>query len=173
MPGSSLAALLHTGRYLGSGMTLIDSIFEEGHAYPQDFLLKILFTAVTLGAGFKGGEIVPSLTIGAALALCCHRFSDFPLLLLPPAAWQVCSAASQTCPVTSLLISFELFGLKECLTTLQPLPPATCFPGGTACTGAEDHLLQTETRYINEKSINPFCLKQSFSGLLPGSSGRR
>ena len=51
--------------YNGSGMALIERCFE-GEAVPMyAFLLKILFTAVALGAGFKGGEIVPTLCVGA------------------------------------------------------------------------------------------------------------
>lgn len=36
-----------------------------GEVVPTAFLLKIIFTAITLGCGFKGGEIVPTLFVGA------------------------------------------------------------------------------------------------------------
>ena len=51
--------------YNGAGMDVITRAVEQGEAFPAAFLLKILFTAVTLGAGFKGGEVVPSFFVGA------------------------------------------------------------------------------------------------------------
>ena len=51
--------------YNGAGMDLITAAVEQGTARPEAFLLKILFTAVTLSAGFKGGEVVPSFFVGA------------------------------------------------------------------------------------------------------------
>ena len=57
---------LRTDAYLGLGTGVIQASFKET-AGPQMFLLKMLFTALTLCAGFKGGEIVPSLFIGATL----------------------------------------------------------------------------------------------------------
>ena len=52
--------------YNGAGMDVIAAAVEQGTARPEAFLLKILFTAVTLSAGFKGGEVVPSFFVGAA-----------------------------------------------------------------------------------------------------------
>ena len=77
------------------------------------FLLKILFTAITIGAGYKGGEIVPSFFVGAT----------FGCVLAPliGADASLCAAIGMTsvfcgvtnCPVTALLISFELFGFDH------------------------------------------------------------
>ena len=83
---------------------------KEASVHPEAFLLKILFTALTLGAGYKGGEIVPSFCTGAAFG--CLFGS---LIGLSPT---LCTAVGMislffgliNCPITSLLISFELFG---------------------------------------------------------------
>ena len=77
-----LALLLGTADYQGSGMHVILEALK-GHAAPEAFLLKILFTALTLGVGFKGGEIVPSFFIGATLGCVVA-----PLLGLDPLADQ-------------------------------------------------------------------------------------
>jgi H+/Cl- antiporter ClcA len=53
--------------YNGGGMFVVERIFEEGTVSPEAFLLKIIFTLVTVSAGYKGGEIVPSFFIGATL----------------------------------------------------------------------------------------------------------
>src|SRR5699024_9448684 len=74
------------------------------------FLLKILFTALTLGAGFKGGEIVPSFFIGATLGCAVG-----PLLGLDPAFAAAIGLVAVfcgvvNCPMASLVLSMELFG---------------------------------------------------------------
>lgn len=107
-----LAALLRTDRYLGSGISVIEDIFEHGTVAWYVFLLKIAFTALTLGAGYKGGEIVPSFCIGAALG-CLTA----PVLGLPADLGAACGMVGvfcgvTNCPVTALLISFELFGFE-------------------------------------------------------------
>ena len=55
----ALSLLCGTADYNGGGIAVIERVFESGAVRPEAFLLKILFTAVTIGAGFKGGEIVP------------------------------------------------------------------------------------------------------------------
>lgn len=107
-----LAAVLGTDGYLGSGMDIIEEIFHTGKTPWYTFLLKILFTVLTLGAGFKGGEIVPSFCIGAALGCAAA-----PLFGLPPQLLAACGMIGVFCgvtnsPVTSLLIAFELFGYE-------------------------------------------------------------
>lgn len=63
----ALTYLCGTNEYNGVGMGVITAAIEEGKAEPLAFLLKLVFTSVTLAAGFKGGEIVPSFFVGAAL----------------------------------------------------------------------------------------------------------
>ena len=61
----ALSYLMGVGRYNGAGMGVITAAVEQGQALPWDFICKILLTALTLSAGFKGGEVVPSFYIGA------------------------------------------------------------------------------------------------------------
>ena len=105
-----LAALLQTDLYLGSGMGIIEHIFHEGEAPWYAFLLKMLFTALTLGAGFKGGEIVPSFTIGAALGCALAPVLGLPVALAAACGMTGLFCSVTNCPITSLLIAFELFG---------------------------------------------------------------
>lgn len=105
-----LTGAMGTRAYLGSGMELIEEIFHHGNAKWYTFLLKILFTAVTLGAGFKGGEIVPSFTIGAALGFVCGSLFGLPVELAAACGMAGLFCGVTNCPVTALLISFELFG---------------------------------------------------------------
>ena len=108
-----MAAVWQTGDYLGSGMGLIEHIFHAGEAVSVwAFVLKIVFTAVTLGAGFKGGEIVPSFTIGAALGCVLGPCIGLPLELGAACGMTAVFCGVTNCPITALLISFELFGFE-------------------------------------------------------------
>ncbi len=60
----ALTYISGTRDYNGAGVDVIQWAFYGG-VEPFAFLWKILFTAITLGAGFKGGEIVPSFFVGA------------------------------------------------------------------------------------------------------------
>ena len=103
-----LMFLLGTRDYLGAGVPVIQRAID-GEARPEAFLLKLLLTALTLGAGFKGGEIVPSFFIGATFG-CTVAF----LLGLPPefaaAIGLVCVFCGVTnSPLASFILSLELF----------------------------------------------------------------
>lgn len=107
-----LTFIFQTDDYLGGGLPIIAQSIH-GQAKPEAFLLKLLFTAVTLNAGFKGGEIVPSFFVGSAFGCVMGG-----LLGLDPG---VCAALGMiavfcgvtNCPIASLIISFELFGFTN------------------------------------------------------------
>ena len=102
----ALSYLMGVGRYNGAGMGVITAAVEQGQALPWDFICKILLTALTLSAGFKGGEVVPSFYIGATFG-CAFG----PLLGLPAAVGLVsvfCGATNTLIP--SILLAYELFG---------------------------------------------------------------
>ena len=108
-----MAAVWETGDYLGSGMGMIEHIFHSGESVDVwAFLLKIVFTAVTLGAGFKGGEIVPSFTIGAAMGCVLGPWIGLPMELAAACGMTAVFCGVTNCPITALLISFELFGFE-------------------------------------------------------------
>lgn len=148
-----LAEVLGTQRYLGSGMSIIEHIFTQGTTEWYVFLLKIVFTALTLGAGYKGGEIVPSLCIGAAFG-CLTA----PLLGLPSDLASACGMAGvfcgvTNCPITSLLISFELFGFEGMPFYLVTIAASYMLSGRYGLYRAQKIIYaKTETRYINKKA---------------------
>lgn len=107
-----LSMVLRTDFYLGSGMGIIEHIFEGGDIAVYAFLLKMIFTALTLGAGFKGGEIVPSFCIGAAFGCVVAPLFGLPTTLVTACGMVGLFCGVTNCPITSLLISFELFGFE-------------------------------------------------------------
>lgn len=106
----ALSYLMGVGRYNGAGMGVITAAVEQGQALPWDFICKILLTALTLSAGFKGGEVVPSFYIGATFG-CAFG----PLLGLPAGFSAAVGLVSVFCGATntlipSILLAYELFG---------------------------------------------------------------
>lgn len=105
-----LTLLLGTTDYNGGGMNVIERVFEEGKVNPEAFLLKMIFTSITIGAGYKGGEIVPTLFIGATMG------GTVALLIgMNPAFGAAVGMAAlfcgvTNCPITTVLLSIELFG---------------------------------------------------------------
>ena len=103
-----LAAALFGRDYLGAGMHIIERAIE-GEATPAAFLLKLLFTAVTLGAGYKGGEIVPTLFVGATFGCTAGGLLGIPPSLAAALAMIAVFCGVTNCPLVSLLLAFELF----------------------------------------------------------------
>lgn len=104
-----LVYVLGTRDYLGLGLPLIESSFT-GEVTPFAFLGKLVFTSLTLGAGFQGGEVTPLFAIGAtlghALAEMLHLYAPFLAGLGFIAVF--CGAANT--PVACFLMGIELFG---------------------------------------------------------------
>ena len=98
-----------TTDYLGAGSDIIARSFVTSCAW-YVFLLKMLFTAVTLGGGFKGGEIVPTFFIGASFGCLFGTLTGFSPTLSAAIGMAAIFCGVTNSPITSLLISFEMFG---------------------------------------------------------------
>lgn len=107
----ALTLLSGTRDYCGSSMGLIESSIKGSVRY-EAFLMKMLFTAVALGAGFKGGEIVPTLCVGAALGCAFGEITGFAPSLCAACGMAALFAGVTNCPITSLVIALELFGYE-------------------------------------------------------------
>ncbi len=105
-----LTLLLRTTDYNGAGMALITAAVEEGQAKPLAFLLKILFTAITLGAGFNGGEVVPSFFVGAAFGCVLGPLLGIPAGFAAAIGLVSVFCGAVNCPIASIFLSVELFG---------------------------------------------------------------
>jgi H+/Cl- antiporter ClcA len=77
---------------------------------PWDFAAKFLFTAVTLGSGFKGGEVTPLFFIGATLGNALGYLLPLPFPLLAGMGFCAVFAGAANTPVASTLMAMELFG---------------------------------------------------------------
>ncbi|PWN69248.1 chloride channel protein [Chryseobacterium phosphatilyticum] len=114
--GGSIIALavliMGTTRYIGLGVPSIVESFEKQLPL-HDFALKMIFTIVTLSAGFKGGEVTPLFFIGATLGSALSLFIPLPFGLLAGMGFVAVFAGATNTPLACMLMGIELFG-AEC-----------------------------------------------------------
>ena len=106
-----LTLLVGNQDYNGVGAHMIERALE-GNVPLYAFLLKILFTSVTLSSGYKGGEIIPSLIIGAMLGSTFGTIFGLPAGLWAEVGMVAVFCGVTNCPITSLLSGFELFNFQ-------------------------------------------------------------
>lgn len=107
-----ITAIIQTTDYMGTGMHIIERSIAEGEAKPEAFLLKMILTALTLGAGYKGGEIVPSFFIGATFGCFVGELVGLSPSLCAAVGMIAVFCGVTNSPITSLFIAFELFGIE-------------------------------------------------------------
>ncbi|HEA31126.1 H+/Cl-antiporter ClcA [Gillisia sp. Hel1_33_143] len=101
-----------TTKYIGLGIpTIVDSFNIHLNSY--DFLLKVLFTSFTLGAGFKGGEVTPLFYIGATLGNVLIWFIPLPMGLLAGMGFVAVFAGATNTPIACTVMGIELFGIES------------------------------------------------------------
>lgn len=106
-----LTKLLNTTDYLGGGMNIIEEAVA-GKVVAAAFLLKLLFTAISLGSGFKGGEIVPTLFVGATFGCLFGQVIGFAPSLCAACGMIALFSAVTNSPLASLVLGFEMFGFE-------------------------------------------------------------
>ena len=104
-----LALVLRTADYNGAGMNVIDNAIS-GEARYEAFLLKIVFTAITIAAGFKGGEIVPTFFIGSTLGCSVGLILGFDPSFCASLGFVALFCSVVNCPAASLFLAVEVFG---------------------------------------------------------------
>jgi len=102
--------LVGTGDYLGLGVPTIVRAFEDPDLPGYAFALKLLFTAVTLGAGFLGGEVTPLFFVGATLGNALARPLGVPVALGAGVGLAAVFAASSNTPLALSIMAVELLG---------------------------------------------------------------
>jgi len=99
-----------TSDYLGLGVPMIVRSFEDPSFPVYAFALKLIFTAVTIGAGFLGGEVTPLFFVGAALGSTLSRLLDIPLPLGAGVGLAAVFAAASNTPLALSIMAVELVG---------------------------------------------------------------
>lgn len=99
-----------TSDYLGLGLPMIVRAFEDPNFPVYAFALKLLFTAITLGAGFLGGEVTPLFFVGAALGSVLARLLGIPIELGAGVGLAAVFAAASNTPLALSIMAVELLG---------------------------------------------------------------
>lgn len=109
-----LALLLRSRDYNGAGMDVIAQALG-GEARPEAFLLKIIFTSITIAAGFKGGEIVPAFFVGSTFGCVVGSMLGLDAGFAAAIGFVSLFCGAVNCPLASLLLSVEVFGAEGIL----------------------------------------------------------
>ena len=103
-----------TTKYIGLGVPTIVESFSTTNPW-YDFLIKILFTGFTLGAGFKGGEVTPLFFIGATLGSALSIVIPLPIALLAGMGFVAVFSGATHTPIACTVMGMELFGIESSL----------------------------------------------------------
>lgn len=106
---AGLSFLVGTHNYIGIGTDFIKSSFFEIKTL-GDPIMKIIFTALTLGAGFQGGEITPLFFTGAALGSSLSPYFGLPISFLASLGLVAVFAGATNTPIAGFIMGIELFG---------------------------------------------------------------
>lgn len=139
--------------YLGAGMNVVDdAIYAQ--VRPYDFILKAVFTAITIGCGFKGGEIVPTFFIGATLGYTASGF-----LCIDPHLGAALGMVGMFCcvvnsPITSLVLAIEIFGSANLLPFALVIAFCNVFSGYFSLYHAQKFVYsKTSPEFINKDAL--------------------
>ena len=145
--------LVGNNDYNGTGSLVIEHAIE-GHAVWYACILKMLFTAVTLGSGFKGGEIVPSFFIGSTLCCVLGPILGLPAGFAAGLGLVGVFCAVVNCPLASIILSVEVFG-AECLPFFAIICVVSYMLSGPYSLYSSQRLTYSKLRleYINQKTM--------------------
>ncbi|MGQ4668103.1 voltage-gated chloride channel family protein [Metabacillus halosaccharovorans] len=109
-----LVYIVGTRKYLGLGIPLIDDAFE-GEVSPFTFITKLLFTSLTLGAGYQGGEVTPLFAIGSTLGSSLGDILQVSIPFLAALGFIGVFCGATNTPIACFIMGIELFGSEASL----------------------------------------------------------
>lgn len=104
--------LLHKGRYAGLGTNLIWASLHGDKIYVYDWILKLVFTILTLAAGFQGGEVTPLFAIGSSLGAVVASILGIPVELAAALGYAGVFGSATNTFLAPVFIGTEVFGYE-------------------------------------------------------------
>jgi len=139
-----ISYLIGSMDYLGLGVTnprpegvSIVSAFSPGGAWYVSWLVKLVLTAITLGMGFKGGEVTPLFFIGATLGNTIASLTGAPVDLFAGLGFIAVFAAATNTPIACTMMGVELFGSSNVLYYAVACFTAYYFSGHSGIYGSQ------------------------------------
>ncbi len=105
-----LTILVGSLDYNGTGMDIISQAISGMFVRPEAFLLKIIFTAITVAAGFRGGEIVPAFFVGATFGSIAGTVLGLDPAFAAAIGFIALFCGVVNCPTASVFLALEVFG---------------------------------------------------------------
>jgi len=155
MGGLFLVAIIYfsgTTRYIGLGIPVISESFTQQEPY-YTFAIKLFLTALTLSAGFKGGEVTPLFFIGATLGSFLSIFFPLPTALLAGMGFVAVFSGAANTPLACIFMGVELFGTQSGIYIALACVTAYLFSGHTGiyrsqAIGSPKHLLLKRHQFL-------------------------
>lgn len=104
----ALTFIVGTRDYLGRGLPIVDQAFK-GPVSPFAFFWKIIFTAITMGTGFRGGEVIPLFFIGATLGNTLSGLLNLPTSFLVAIGMIAVFCGASNAPLACFVFAMESF----------------------------------------------------------------
>ena len=104
-----LTLVVGTYDYNGAGMHIVEGALSGG-VRPEAFALKLIFTSLSIAAGFKGGEIVPAFFVGSTFGCVAASLVGFDASIGAAIGFVALFCGAVNCPVASLVLALEVFG---------------------------------------------------------------
>lgn len=137
--------------YNGAGMNIITSAMN-GNARPEAFFIKIIFTAVTIAAGFKGGEIVPAFFVGSTLGCTLSTLLGFDPSAGAALGFVSVFCGAVNCPIASVFLAIEVFGGQCPLMFMLACAISYVFSGYSSLYKSQKFVYsKLEARFIDNK----------------------
>lgn len=145
----AITLALGTRIYNGLSLPLLSQAFHGGEIPTFAFLFKLILTAVTLGVGFKGGEVTPLFVIGATLGVTLSGPLGLPADTLAALGFVAVFAAAANTPLACIIMGVEIFGLGSSAVILFGI--AVC----VAYTISGNHGIYHAQRMLTSKTLQP------------------
>jgi H+/Cl- antiporter ClcA len=149
-----IALTLLTGcrDYNGAGMAIINDAVN-GAAKPDAFIWKIIFTAITIGCGYKGGEIVPTFFIGATFGCFIAGLLGLDAGFGAALGMVAMFCGVLNCPIASIILSIELFGSQGIILFAVTSAISYMLSGYYGLYGSQKIMYsKLKAEYINQKT---------------------
>lgn len=117
-------------KYIGLGIPAISASFTHQEPY-YSFVIKLFLTALTLGCGFKGGEVTPLFFIGATLGSFLSFYVPLPVGLLAGMGFVAVFSGAANTPFACIIMGIELFGIDAAIFIALACIAAYLFSGHT------------------------------------------
>jgi H+/Cl- antiporter ClcA len=145
--------VMGTTKYIGLGVpTIVEAFDVDLNSY--DFLLKLLFTSFTLGAGFKGGEVTPLFFIGATLGNALIWFIPLPMGLLAGMGFVAVFAGATNTPIACTVMGIELFGIESGVFIALACSTAYLFSGHSGVYSSQIIGSPKHSLFMGEKGLS-------------------